>query len=97
MPVGSTFFGRVVEMVDTPASKPGAERHAGSIPVLTTVENTTAALAQLVERMFRKHEASGSSPESGFSERVWRTIQKGLLSVRSLQRLRSSTGRASAF
>src|SRR5512146_1843200 len=40
------LYGRVVEMVYTPASKPGAERRAGSIPVLTTVENTTAALAQ---------------------------------------------------
>ena len=63
-------FGRVVEMGYAPASKPGAERRAGSTPVLTTVENPTAALAQLVERMFRKHEASGSSPESGFSERA---------------------------
>ncbi len=32
------LFGRVVEMVYTPASKPGAERRAGSNPVLTTVE-----------------------------------------------------------
>lgn len=58
-------FGRVVEMVYTSVSKPGAERRAGSTPVLTTIEKTTAALAQLVERMFRKHEISGSSPESG--------------------------------
>lgn len=59
------LFGRVVEMVYTPASKPGAERFAGSTPVLTIIRNLTAALAQLVERVFRKHEVSGSLPESG--------------------------------
>ncbi len=78
-------------MAYTPASKPGAERHAGSNPVSTIVTTTvsdhrpnpTAALAQLVERMFPKHEVSGSSPESGSYAFV---AQTGELAFRAAKR-----------